>query len=358
MGKQFAVAVLLGVLGAWCLTAETSAQSSAPGNLTAQVSGDVVTLSWSPAAGSPTSYIVEAGSASGLADLASFLTGNSAVTFVVNGVPNGTYFVRVRATGALGTSPPSNEITVVVGPPCAATAAPTGLSASVSGAAVTLAWNAVPGATSYQLEAGSAPAAANVFSGDVGLITSLTAIVSSGTYYVRVRSKTGCATSAASADVVIRVGGGVTVTFQGAGSHGSAFASHSESGVLVEATQGNWTVSTGYGNPAPFIQFTRAAAEETTSGEVRVTVGGGTFAFSSVDVYSSITPIPVMITGLLNSSTVFSASGTVPNTFGQFATVSNPYAGAQIDTLIIHLSNPATPCCSNPVGIDNIVVVY
>ncbi len=48
---------------------------------------------------------------------------------------------------------------------------------------------------------------------------------------------------------------------------------------------------------------------------------------------------------------------TQPNTFGNFATVSNPNADAQIDTLVIRLLNPAAACCPNPTGLDNIVVM-
>jgi hypothetical protein len=88
-----------------------------------------------------------------------------------------------------------------------------------------------------------------------------------------------------------------------------------------------------------------------------VTSSGSTFRFESVDVYSSVTAIPHEIIGLRNGAPVFSVTGTVPNTFGNFATITNPNLTAVIDTLLIRLSNPATPCCSNPVGLDNIVLV-
>ena len=59
---------------------------------------------------------------------------------------------------------------------------------------------------------------------------------------------------------------------------------------------------------------------------------------------------------MLGGVTVFTAMGTVPNTFGNLATVPNPFPYTAIDTLLITVSNPATPCCGNPVGIDNIVL--
>jgi hypothetical protein len=99
-----------------------------------------------------------------------------------------------------------------------------------------------------------------------------------------------------------------------------------------------------------------SAAGATTTGEIRVTAASGKFAFQSVDVYSSTTPIPYVITGIANSVTVFTLQSTQPNTFGNFATISNPTADAQIDTLVIQLSNPAAACCPNPTGLDNIAV--
>jgi hypothetical protein len=132
------------------------------------------------------------------------------------------------------------------------------------------------------------------------------------------------------------------------------FTTYAESGFDVSATSGNWEAFTNYGNPAPFIQFTRAADEPTITAQIEVTASGAPFSFVSVDLYSSISTIPYLITGFRNSSPVFSLTGTVPNTFGNFGTV-NSSSTQIIDTLRITLSNPATPCCSNPVGLDNIV---
>lgn len=112
---------------------------------------------------------------------------------------------------------------------------------------------------------------------------------------------------------------------------------------------------TGYGRPAPFIGF-MSDAGVTTAGEIRVTAAAGKFAFQSVDLYSSTTPIPYVITGIANAATVFTLEGKQPNTYGNFATIGNPNASVQIDALVIRLSNPAAPCCANPMGLDNIVV--
>jgi hypothetical protein len=145
------------------------------------------------------------------------------------------------------------------------------------------------------------------------------------------------------------------IGFDDAGAPAAPVTTYTRCGFTVTATTGNWTVWTGYGHPAPFIGF-MSAAGVTTTGEIRVTAAAGKFTFQSVDVYSSTTPIPYLITGIANSATVFTLQGTQPNTFGNFATISNPQAGVPIDALVVQLTNPAAACCPNPTGLDNIVV--
>ena len=85
----------------------------APANLTSTVSGQNVTLRWSPAVSS-SSYILEAGSAPGLRDLVYVGTGSDAPEFHASGVGAGTYYVRVRAWSAGGVGAASNEVAVIV----------------------------------------------------------------------------------------------------------------------------------------------------------------------------------------------------------------------------------------------------
>jgi hypothetical protein len=93
--------------------------SEAPGSPTgfvARVAGSTVTLSWNaPAGGGATSYIIEAGSASGRSDIVVANTGNPGPTAVAHGVAAGVYYVRVRSANGGGASAPSNEIVVRVG---------------------------------------------------------------------------------------------------------------------------------------------------------------------------------------------------------------------------------------------------
>ena len=139
----------------------------------------------------------------------------------------------------------------------------------------------------------------------------------------------------------------------------SAFTTYAESGFTVSAAAGDWAVRTNYGNPEPFIYFVNPTGQLTNSAQIEVTAGGELFTFESVDLYSSVTPIPFLFVGFLNSDAVLNQSGTVPNTFGRFATVTGNLSPL-IDTLRITLFNPATPQCpncgGNPVGLDNIVL--
>jgi hypothetical protein len=148
--------------------------------------------------------------------------------------------------------------------------------------------------------------------------------------------------------------GATTIGFNGLTANGASVSTYTESGFTVSATSGSWVASTTYGNPPPFIQF-NASAGSTVAGGVRITAGGSSFSFYSIDLYSSTTPIPYTITGLRNSSTTFTLADTLPNTFGAFRTVLNPNAAAVIDTLSVVLTNGAAACCANPMGLDNVV---
>jgi hypothetical protein len=70
-----------------------------------------------------------------------------------------------------------------------------------------------------------------------------------------------------------------------------------------------------------------------------------------------MTPIPYEITGRRNSVVVFSMTGTLPNTYGNFKTVEHPTGRDTVDTLLIRLSNAAPAGGSNPMGLDNIVLL-
>ena len=76
-----------------------------------------MSLQWAAPAhgGVPTTYVIEAGSARGLADLAHFSTGSLATSFSASGIAAGVYYVRVRASNGAGISAGSNEAVLSVG---------------------------------------------------------------------------------------------------------------------------------------------------------------------------------------------------------------------------------------------------
>jgi hypothetical protein len=80
----------------------------------AVVTERAVTLTWQPPSSGPvTGYVLEAGSAPGLSDLATVALGNQP-SYTTENVPPGTYHVRIRSRNAQGIGPPSAEIVVLV----------------------------------------------------------------------------------------------------------------------------------------------------------------------------------------------------------------------------------------------------
>jgi hypothetical protein len=85
---------------------------TAPNPLSATVSGSLVTLVWGGVGGA-TSYVLEAGSASGATDVVTVDLGTTATSFAGT-AGHGTYYVRVRAKNGCGTGSASNEVIVNV----------------------------------------------------------------------------------------------------------------------------------------------------------------------------------------------------------------------------------------------------
>jgi hypothetical protein len=94
---------------------DCSAPPSAPVDLAYTKAGDLITGTWTAPTGdnAPTTYVVEAGSRAGLNDQGSYVVPASQTSFG-RPTPVGTYFVRVYARNACGTSPASNEVTFAV----------------------------------------------------------------------------------------------------------------------------------------------------------------------------------------------------------------------------------------------------
>jgi predicted phage tail protein len=177
----------------------TATAPGAPTGLSASVTGSSVSITWTPPAtgGAATGYLLEAGTAQGATNIGTFPT--SAPGLAVAGVPTGQYFVRVRATNAVGTSAPSSDITINVG--CSPPAAPSTFTASAANRTVTMTWNVAGGTTTTVIDAGYAPGT-TALSIPVAAPASGVAFpgVPPGTYYVRTRALNACGTSTPSVE--------------------------------------------------------------------------------------------------------------------------------------------------------------
>jgi len=85
-------------------------EPKAPAGLAAQVAGNRAELVWTPVMA--TSYELEAGTAPGLSNIGRFTMTENRLT--VDGVPPGTYYVRVRGVNVLGKGSASQDVRVVV----------------------------------------------------------------------------------------------------------------------------------------------------------------------------------------------------------------------------------------------------
>lgn len=105
----------LDVIGAIARAPYTVHPPGAPTGLTAQVAARAVTLQWqAPAVGTPTSYLLDAGTGPGLANLLSGVDIGPGTTVTFASVPPGTYFVRLRTRTGTTASAPSNDVVIHV----------------------------------------------------------------------------------------------------------------------------------------------------------------------------------------------------------------------------------------------------
>ncbi len=177
-----------------------------PTALTTTLNGTNLSLAWTAPVGAVNAYTFLAGTSAGSSNAATLaLPGTQ--TSIGGTVPGGTFFARVTATNACGTSGPSGEVFFTIGAPDALPAAPTNLAATVSGSTVSLTWAAPAGpVTGYVLEGGTSPGLANIGTIQLGAVTSFAIPgVPTGTYYLRARAITSAGSGAASNDVVVVV---------------------------------------------------------------------------------------------------------------------------------------------------------
>jgi hypothetical protein len=190
-----------------------SAPPAPPLDLSATLSATTVTPQWAaPALTSVSRYVIEAGSAPGLANLARLVVPASGTTFTTT-PPPGTSHVRVRAENACGRSRPTPDIWLVVSdgdlPAAPASLTVTELTPGLpvgTPRQYRVDWSPVPGATAYLLEAGSRPGLADLAS----VILPGTSLGPAGaawgwSHFVRVRAINDAGVGPPSAEFVVIV---------------------------------------------------------------------------------------------------------------------------------------------------------
>jgi len=163
----------------------------APTGLNVSGNGNQATFTWTPPStgGTATGYLLVASLTSGGPPIAQLPFPAPAVGVNVTNIPPGTFFVKLAATNAGGTSPFSNEVTVSVAAP-QVPGAPTMNTPTVGGGMVGLSWSAptTGGApTSYEVVASLTSGGATIATLNAGAATSISVPAPRGTYFIRVR---------------------------------------------------------------------------------------------------------------------------------------------------------------------------
>ena len=179
----------------------------------AWTSGRSLGMEWdAPIGGDPVNnFALEVGTAPGLTDLLTLPLGVG--RSFSSGVPNGTFWLRVRGANDLGVGDPSEDIGLVMGPAGGCVGlpfAPALLSAAVTGPVVALSWGAPSGGvapTGYVIHAGVAPGRTDLVAFNTGsTLTGWSGAAPPGTYYVRVAARTACGEGPLSNEVAVSVG--------------------------------------------------------------------------------------------------------------------------------------------------------
>jgi predicted phage tail protein len=182
----------------------SASSPSGPTNLTATPGNGTVLLSWTGGAGATSHNIYRGPVSDGEAVAAIATTSASTTMFTDSGLTNGTtYFYNVAAVNSVGTSPDSNEVSVIPinnGAP----SVPGGVSAAAGNGQVTVSWNASSGATSYNLfrsTASGGEGATPIVSGIAATSFTNTGLINGTAYFYKVAAVNNFGASVQSIEV-------------------------------------------------------------------------------------------------------------------------------------------------------------
>ncbi len=124
---------------------------AAPAGVTAVPGDGQVTISWNPVPGA-TSYNIYSSTTAGVTTATGTKIANASSPAIQTGLTDGTaYYYIVTAVNAIGESAAPAEVSATPAAPVAVPAAPAGVTAVPGDGQVTISWNPVPGATSYNI---------------------------------------------------------------------------------------------------------------------------------------------------------------------------------------------------------------
>ena len=323
----------------------------APTGLSAAAGNSTVSLSWTGSSGA-TSYNVYRGTSSGGESGTPIATGLTGTSYTDSSVTNGsTYFYKVAAVNAAGTSGQSNEASATPEP--SIPPAPATLLATPGNATVTLNWTASSGATSYSVFRGTSSGGEGSTAIGTSTGTSYTdsSVTNGTTYFYTVKAVNTAGTSGSSIEAsatpsagappaptnLAATGGNATVSLTWSTSSGatsySVFrgtSSGGEGSTAIGTSTGASYTDNSVTNGTKYYYTVKAVSSGGTSGasnEASATPTGGTTAVYQIDCGGGAVA-PFVADEFFSAGNEFSSSATI-NTSG----VTNPAPAAVYQTV-------------------------
>src|SRR5579883_869987 len=174
-----------------------------PGTPTVTNGDTQVTLSWTAASGTVTSYNLYRSTTSGGEGTTAYKTGITTTSYTDTGLTDGsTYYYKVAAVNGCGTGTQSGEATGK--PVCTLPGAPSAPTASAGNAQVALSWSSVSGATAYNVYRSTASGGEGTTPINGSAITTTsytdTGLTNGTTYYYKLAAMNSCGTGSQSGE--------------------------------------------------------------------------------------------------------------------------------------------------------------